>query len=49
MDPWATEWEGKLALAIKHGAKDLKESYNLVTDLEKALGAPYPDWITAFR
>lgn len=46
---WATEWEGKLALAIMHGAKDLKESYNQVTDLDKALGATYPEWITSFR
>ncbi|KAJ3554727.1 hypothetical protein NPX13_g10536 [Xylaria arbuscula] len=46
---WATEWEGKLAIAVKHGASDLIESYNIATDLEKALGTSYQEWVTAFR
>lgn len=47
---WATEWEGKLALAEQHGATDLKESYNLATDLQKAFGGgEYSEWVTAYR
>ncbi|KAI1748334.1 hypothetical protein F4782DRAFT_534560 [Xylaria castorea] len=46
---WATEWEGKLAIAVKHGATDLIESCNIATDLEKALGTSYQEWVTTFR